>query len=55
MTEMINAPEQYGFDDTSLDKRGKTSRTKNLHLEVVSFLQARGNVDRPDQVAAQAA
>jgi hypothetical protein len=55
MTEMISALDQYGYADTSLDKRGKTSRIKHLHLGEACFLQARGNVDRPDHVAAQAA
>lgn len=30
------------------------SSMKNLHLEDARLLQARGNVDRPDHVAAQA-
>jgi hypothetical protein len=54
MIEIISALDQNGFTDTSLETRGKASRMKNLHLEDACFLQARGNLDRPDHVAAQA-
>jgi hypothetical protein len=33
MIEMLSALDQFGFADTSLDKRGNASRMKNLHLE----------------------